>query len=161
MKELTQERLKELLHYDPESGKFTRIKTASNHLEGEEVGWLSKDGYRLTKIDGRPYRCARLAFLYMTGLLPLQADHINRTRHDDRWANLRAANNGQNSANKNIQTNNTSGAKCVSWDERRKRWHVRVHIGGKQRHVGYFQDFELAELAASEARNKAYGEFAS
>lgn len=157
---LTQERLKELLHYDPESGKFTRLKAASNHVVGELAGWLTKDGYRLIKIDGKQYRCARLVFLYMTGRLPLQADHVNRIRHDDRWANIREADNGQNNANKNIQRNNTSGIKCASWDSRRNRWHVRVHIRGKQRHVGYFEDFELAELAAAEARNKAYGDFA-
>lgn len=160
MDKLTQERLKELLHYDPESGKFTRLKAASNHKAGEAAGWLTKDGYRLIKIDGKQYRCGRLVFLYMTGELPLQADHINRIRDDDRWANLRAADNGQNNANKNLQRNNTSGIKCTSWDARRNHWHVRVHIGGKQRHVGYFEDFELAELAASEARAKAYGEFA-
>lgn len=160
MKELTQERLKDLMHYDPDSGVFTRLKSASNRVVGEVAGGITKDGYRLIKIDGAQYRCARLVFLYMTGRMPLQADHINRIRNDDRWSNIREADNGQNNANKNLQKNNTSGVKCVSWDSRRNLWHVRVHFDGKQRHIGYFDDFELAGLVASEARAKAYRDFA-
>lgn len=158
---LTQERLKEVLHYDPGSGVFTRLVSAGGQVAGSIAGSISVEGYRQIRIDGKHYRGARLAFLYMTGVAPLIVDHINRKRHDDRWENLREADFSQNAANNKLSTSNKSGFKGVSWDKRLKRWRVRVSIDGKQQLIGYFEDFELAELAASEARTKAYGEFAS
>ncbi|QHJ81556.1 MAG: hypothetical protein [Bacteriophage sp.] len=161
MEKLTQERLKELLHYDPESGKFTRLKTAGRYVSGTIAGSIDDEGYLRISIDGKHYRSARLACLYINGEMPIEADHINRIRHDDRWVNIRQADRRQNAANRKIQSNNTSGVKGISWDKRRNQWGVNATIGGKLRWFGYFEDMELAELVASEVRSKIYGEFAS
>lgn len=159
---MTQERLKGLLHYDPENGQFTWLRTNSNRAAaGTIAGTINNRGYRMVKIDGKLYNCARLAFLYMNGFWPVEADHINRIRHDNRWVNLRNATRGQNEANKGPRSNNTSGAIGVHLDTQSNRWRVGVRIDGKHRHVGYFEDFELAELVASEARAKLHGVYAS
>ncbi|MDQ1226502.1 hypothetical protein QE443_002663 [Pantoea ananatis] len=157
---LTQERLKEAIHYDPESGVFTRLISAGGQAAGSIAGSISIDGYRQIRIDGKHYRGARLAFLYMTGVAPLIVDHINRKRHDDRWENIREADFSQNAANNKLSIRNKSGFKGVSWDKRLKRWRVRVNIDGRQRLIGYFDNLELAGLAAAEARRESYGEFA-
>jgi len=157
---LTQGYLKELFHYDPESGVFTRLKTMGGQLPGSIAGSINSEGYRLISIKGKSYKAARLAHLYMEGSMPEEADHKNRVRHDDRWENLRQADHGQNGANKKIQRNNTSGIKCVYWDKRQKLWAVQVKFGNKRRLIGRFDDIELAELIAAEARNKTYGAFA-
>lgn len=158
---LTQNYLKEVLHYDPDSGLFTRLKTMGGQLPGTIAGGINSEGYRLISIHGKSYKAARLAHLYMEGSMPDEADHKNRVRHDDRWENIRQATHGQNGANRRIQKNNKSGIKCVSWDKNSKRWMVQVKVNGRRRCLGRFDDIELAELVASEARDKSYGEFAS
>ncbi|SRR6266446_2339189 len=84
---LTQERLKELLHYDPETGVFSWI------LKRPAYGGNKKRGHEyvlINDVDGRDYRAARLAHLYMTGEWPKhKMDHINRIKDDNRWENLR------------------------------------------------------------------------
>ena len=39
----------------------------------------------------------------------------------------------------------------VSWNKQSKRWQVRIHANGKQKHLGYFED----ETEAAEAYNRA------
>lgn len=88
---ITAERLRELLHYDPETGIFTwRVARRANVEAGDVAGCIDKnEGYRRIVVDGRIYKAAHLAWLYMTGKRP--AGYIlrnNRNRADDRWSNL-------------------------------------------------------------------------
>jgi hypothetical protein len=51
-------------------------------------------------IDGKQQRVHRLIWLYMTGEWPKdQIDHINNVKHDNRWKNLREADNQLNHYN--------------------------------------------------------------
>ena len=79
---ITQKRLKELLHYCPDSGVFTRLKSTSNRVKvGDIAGWKGKNGYIGINVGGVKERAHRLAFLYMTGDFPVfQTDHINGIR---------------------------------------------------------------------------------
>jgi len=113
---LTQNRLKELLEYNPETGLFIRKKTtASNAQVGNIAGFLNKHtGYKSIHIDGKEYYCHRLAFLYMNGFLPeKQVDHINRIKDDNRWINLRNATSTENLQNTSLRKSNKSGEKGV------------------------------------------------
>jgi hypothetical protein len=100
--ELTAARLRELLHYDPETGVWTRRVPMTVKRKGVVAGYLADTGYILIGVDRRQYAGHRLAFLYMTGKWPatgMFVDHINGVRSDMRWCNLRAvspAANGQN-----------------------------------------------------------------
>ena len=68
---------------------------------GDIVGRITSHGRRQIRIASGFYYSSRLAWLYMTGEWPEdQVDHINRIRDDDRWINLRAANQSQNSYNR-------------------------------------------------------------
>lgn len=137
---LTQERLKELLTYNPDTGVFTWIDSKNKHRE--EAGYLNYKGYMLIDIDGKKHRSHRLAFLYMTGSFPKeQVDHINHGKTDNRWSNLRMVSNTENHKNMKMQSNNTSGVTGVSWERRRDKWVVRIKDCGKYLHLGYFEDF--------------------
>jgi HNH endonuclease len=99
----SQEYLKSILHYDPETGVWTWIKPPKHNLRllDREAGYArSPDGYRVIRIWGAPYYASRLACLYMTGKWPdEEMDHINRDPTDDRWDNLREATSSLNKYN--------------------------------------------------------------
>lgn len=157
---LSQEELSKSLHYDPLTGIFTRRKTSGGQVAGSVAGSINSEGYRSISVLGRSYKAARLAHLYITGKMPIEADHKNRIRSDDRWVNLRCANHSQNACNKHVQKNNTSGFKGVCWHKTRKLWVVQVSVNSKRIQIGGFPTLEMAVLEAEKARLKYYGEFA-
>jgi hypothetical protein len=89
MSDLTQERLKSILHYEPSSGVFTWVNCPNRpDLTGKVAGGLDDKGYTLIRI-GELYRAHRLAFLYMEGEFPLgEVGHHNCVRDDNGWVNL-------------------------------------------------------------------------
>lgn len=90
--DLTAERLRELLNYDPETGVFTRRVTRRRWKAGTSIGWLMNTGYVAIVVDSRQYLAHRLAWLYMTGAWPVKyIDHLDCTRTNNRYANLREA----------------------------------------------------------------------
>lgn len=155
---LTQDRLKELFEYNPDTGYFTRTKAVKRCKVGDRVGHLADSGYLMICIDDKDHRAHRLAFLYMTGEWPEdQVDHINRVRDDNRWCNLRCVSNVENNKNSSMQSNNTSGHVGVSWDKSRDKWaaEIRCKIQGRKR-LGRFATLEEA-VAARKAAEVEFG----
>lgn len=159
---LTQERLLEVLHYDPKTGTFTRLKSSGSTKAGASAGGVSKgprDGYLRIRIDGKRYKAHRLAFLYMTGKWPNGlVDHKDTNKLNNSWKNLREATNGQNKANGKTYQNNTLGIKGVSL--RGKKFHARIYHAGKITALGAFETAELANQAYYAAATKVHGGFA-
>jgi hypothetical protein len=160
--ELTQVRLLEVLHYDPETGIFTRkISLAYNAAVGDPVGHISGDGYLHASIDGKKYKLHRLAWLYMMGEWPPeQLDHKNMWRTDNRWDNLREATNAENNRNRGAQSNNRSGLKGASWVAKAGRWQARIVVNGQRKYLGLFDTAEEAHAAYAVEAGMAHGEFA-
>jgi len=138
---LTQQRLKEVLNYDAESGVFTWAVGSRKAAKGVVAGGFSDRGYLNICVDGVRYRAHRLAWLYMYGVYPKQIDHLNHVRHDNRMINLRETDSYGNSRNQSKPSHNTSGVVGVSLNNRigrnETRWEVK--ICGK--FLGYFDNF--------------------
>lgn len=84
-----QARAKQLLHYDLESGIFTRRIDWFEHRAGDVAGTLC-DGYVTLGIDGDAIQAQRLAVLYVTGEWPRGVvDHRDGDGSNNRWTNLR------------------------------------------------------------------------
>ena len=152
---ITQARLKELLHYDPETGIFTRIKSYCSKAKiGNIAGVLKKDGYLRIGVDGR-HLAHRLAFVYMTGEFSKVTDHINGNRSDNRWENLRSVTNNENLKNQKMRSTNTSGVMGVYWSKVSKKWAASIRSNGGKFHLGVFDDINDA-YAARRAAEKKY-----
>lgn len=149
---LTQKRLKELLHYNPETGIWTWKVDRSNISAGERAGYIHPLGYRCICIYGAEYKSSILAFLYMEGYFPEYCvDHINRTKDDDRWSNLRHVTHMCNNRNKSIGSNNKSGITGVRFRKQNKKWVAQITNNYKKTHLGYFDTKEEAALARYKA----------
>lgn len=91
----------------------------------------------------------------------LYIDHIhgNKTRNDNRKSNLRTATPSQNTMNKPLLKNNTSGVTGVSWNKRKGEWESYITIDGKRKGLGYFSNFDDAVAARKDAEEKYFGEY--
>lgn len=158
-KEVTKERLCELMEYDMQTGKFTWKK---GRLIGLEAGHISKQyGYRLIGIDGSLYLAHRLAWLFVTGSFPIKViDHKNRVKSDNSWNNLREATMSQNTANSASRKTSFSGVKGVSWCNTAKKWRATIVYHGKQVSLGRFANIDDAANAYKIGAKKLFGDFA-
>lgn len=150
---ITQTRLREVLEYDPETGIFTWKVTLSNSVPAaSRAGTLHPNGYVYIHIDRRGYLAHRLAWLYITGSWPQdQLDHINGVKNDNRWVNLREADNRLNLENqRKAHRNNKLGVLGVTPSQGKFRAVIR-HLG-HLRHLGYFATRELAHTAYLKAK---------
>jgi hypothetical protein len=148
---LTQERLKELLNYDPATGIFTNrvvrqgMRKGANSIAGTKNGY----GYMVIQIDGRKFSAHRLAWLYMYGVWPVnQIDHINRVRDDNRIVNLRDVTPSENLHNGSDCPRNTSGVRNVVWHKRNKKWQAQIMVNNKYQYLGLYDDIEKARKVA-------------
>ena len=87
----------------------------------------------------------------MTGVDPIEVDHENGKRADNRWKNLRDVSSHDNSLNRGRVSTNTSGRTGVFWDKRRNRWGVT--LGRKI--LGYFVDKQEAIQLRCKAETEA------
>ena len=159
--ELTQERLKELLHYDPETGAWTWLVDRGGARKGKRAGCLAPNGYWYVRVNGYLHLSHRLAFLYMLGKLPDdEVDHINCLPSDNRWTNLRPCTRTQNEYNSGPRRNNKTGMKGVYFCKRRQRFISRIRDKGKHRWLGQFLTATEAAAAYNVAAIQLHGEFA-
>lgn len=150
--ELTQQKLKELVFYDAETGEF-------QYVDSRRKSPLPRDdGYIRIRLFRRCFYAHRLAWLYVYGSMPKhQLDHINCIRSDNRIANLREATNMQNSWNRKLQSNNIAGVKGVS--KLRSKWRAMITIADKKIILGCFQTIAEAAAAYQAKAKEVHGEF--
>ena len=98
--------IKELLHYEPNTGIFTWLKHRGGKTKkGSIAGSLHKCGYMVIRINVKHYYAHRVAWIYVHGSIPehVLIDHINGKRNDNRIENLRLATYQQNNENRGIK----------------------------------------------------------
>ena len=150
---LTQERLKELLDYSPETGEFVWKVNRGSVQAGRRAGGVCKTwGYVFIRVNKKLWRAHHLALLYVYGTLPppdKDVDHINRDRTDNRIANLRVVSRSANNFN-------TDKHKGCYFCKTTGKWKASVVSNYKSYHVGYFK----TEKEATDAYRRAKEKFA-
>lgn len=159
---ITQDRVKEVLDYNPNTGLFTwRQRLAPRGPVGSVAGCKDKHrGNRVfIRIDGVLYLAHRLAWLYIFGWMPDTIDHINGDPSNNSIANLRVASQMQNVWNSNVRSDNTSGIKGVRFDASRGKWSARLKVNGKFVLLKRFDNKEEAVFAYESTSAKYHSEF--
>jgi len=148
--------IKKYLRYDAETGKiFWKLNKGSTGKAGNEAGGQN-GGYLRMKLNRKSYKAHRIAWLLTYGSWPVdQIDHINGNKNDNRLANLRNVSNRENSRNKKIYKNNTSGTLGVSFDKSKQGYVASIMINGKHKNLGVFKNKEES-IAARAAANIKY-----
>jgi len=152
---ITQEQLKKFLHYNPDTGVFTRLVCVNQFKVGEPAGDVDGGGYLRTSIKGIRYKCHRLAWFYVYGYWPSKIDHINHIKTDNRIINLREVSHQENMKNASLQKNSI-GFNGVDKHKASGKWRARIALDGKEIHLGLFDDLNKAIKCRKEANIK-YG----
>ena len=158
--ELTQQRLKELLHYDPLTGEFTWLVSPSNRVQAGAIAgsFIIKTGYIEIRLDKISYLAHRLAWFYSFGVWPeCLVEHENRDRKDNKLSNLREATHTENLYNVDIRSDNSSGYRGVS--RKRGKWRARIRVAKEEVSLGSFDTPEEASQAYEAAAKELHGDF--
>lgn len=148
---LTQDRLKELLHYDPETGEFKRLNGKFAH---RRIGHINKFGYICIYVHDKVYKAHRLAFLFMTGSFPLfDVDHIDGNPSNNKWHNLRDVETLINCQNRRKPQKNSS-CKTLGVSFRFGKYTAQIRVNKKSIHLGTFLTCDEASNAYRIAKRK-------
>lgn len=156
----TQNYLRELLSYDPETGDFRWLIPAKGRRP--IAGGKNAVGYILITILGKQYYAHRLVWFYVHGVWPKEfIDHINGKTDDNRLCNLREATNSQNNMNRRKYPPNSTGFRGVALDKRRGTYHAQISLHNRNIRVGPFATAEAAYQRYLILIKEVQGEFAS
>jgi hypothetical protein len=120
---------------------------------GQKAGTRAKYGEIIGVIGKRFYK-QKLIFTMFHGYYPSTITFKDGNRFNCRIENLKEVTRAKALTKSRIRKDNVSGYKGVSWSNSRKKW-VGVIVRDKQRkHLGYFEDKEIAnEFYQKEAAN--------
>lgn len=157
---LTQARLRELLHYDPETGLFTWRQNRRGHIRiGDVAGFARSDGYVRIVVDQRRAWAHRLVWLYVHGEWPTQQiDHINGNPSDNRLANLRDVAPRINMQNERQGRRRKGPGQLLGahWCATSGRWKSSINVNAKPLHIGVFNTEQQAHDAYIAAKRRLH-----
>lgn len=137
---------------------YWKVRPAQRVKINDIAGSFSA-GYKQVYIKSKPYKSHRIIFMMHYGYAPDQIDHIDGNPSNNKIENLRGVTNSQNQLNRKTSSTSRTGVKGISLSSSNK-FVVRISINQKDKYFGSFDNLELAELVAQEARNKYHGEYA-
>lgn len=155
----TQQRLRELLRFDTEIGRFRWVNPTSYRVKaGEVAGSETNVGYRVVGVDGKRHLEHRLVWIFHFGDIPdgMDIDHINRDRLDSSPENLRVVTRSRNLLNSSAQRNSTnySGIQETAVG----RFRAAIHIKRRCTYIGTYDTAEEAHAVYVERHLALYGE---
>lgn len=154
--DITQDYLRQILSYNPDTGEFFRLKSRRADFVGKRAGGNSTRS-RTIYIAGFAVMEHRLAFLWMLGRWPDGVvDHINGNPYDNRWVNLRECSQAENQQNRPALSSGTSKYVGVSWCSWRKKWKAYITKNKRRYCLGSFDDELAAAKKYQEAKRKLH-----
>ena len=113
--------------------------------------------YIQTRVKGKMIKLHR--YIMDINNSNLLVDHINRDTLDNRKSNLRICTYQQNSFNKSIRVDNTSGIAGVSFYKINKKWRAKIKYNNLTIHLGYFNDINEALINRRVAEEMLFGKY--
>lgn len=140
---LTREEILSFFDYDKINGMLIWKRHwyhNKQYLIGRVAGTLDGDGYRIVRLHEVGYRIHRLIWFIENGNWPIQIDHKNGIRTDNKIDNLKSSTARLNCQNK---FHHRSGRLMGATQVKNGRWHSQIQIKNKRVHLGtYDTEFE-------------------
>ena len=133
-----------------------RVLSPGLHKQGYRLVTLCKSGTRSTKTV---HRIVAIAFIPNPDRKPF-VDHIYGVAAGDMVKNLRWATRTENCQNAGIRSDNKTGHKGVTFNQRSQKYEARIKLNGKVKYLGSFITAEEAYAAYCAAAQTNYGVFA-
>jgi HNH endonuclease len=156
--DLTAARLRELLDYDPNTGRFIwRSDQKRKPKPGAVAGCDDGSGYVRISIDGSLYRAHRLAWLFTYGQWPKNdIDHIDCNRSNNAITNLRDATRSINLQNQRRARSDNKSSGLLGVYKDAGRWKSKIRVGEDVVLLGRFDTSEEAHKAYVQAKRKLH-----
>lgn len=154
--------LVEVLDYDPDTGCLL-WKVRGPHLFVSGRGgayaadrwnkrWAGKfalininpSGYLVGEIFDKPHRAHRIIWKMVHGVDPIEVDHIDGCRTNNRLVNLRNVTRLENRRNASLRYDSRTGVNGVTWDTARGKWYASIAVAQKTISLGRHDTFEGA-----------------
>lgn len=95
----------------------------------------------------------------MSAASDVQVDHIDGNGLNNARSNLRIATRSENSRNRRLDVDSSSGLKGVYYDHARHKWIAKIRYDGRQRYIGRFNSADEAHRAYCEQSKIRHGAF--
>lgn len=151
---ISQETLKELLDYNPNTGVLTwkrrdlelfkdtvSGKIWNSNFTGKEAGCTRTNGYIWISIFDKRYSAHRLIWMYLHGYFPEEIDHKNHNTTDNSENNLREVTHQENGMNQKMFSTNTTGVTGVYRNKLDKNWKAGIRANKVSMYLGIFDSF--------------------
>lgn len=157
--DLNAARLRELFNYDENTGSLTWAVKRGPAQPGDAAGIVSNRGHIKVKVHGKSYQAHRIIWAMVTGEWPpMDVDHRDCNKTNNRWANLRLASASMNAQNIcRPRKSNTSGFLGVYTLKAKPGWFfASIKLGGASVQLGAWTRPEPAHKAYIEAKRQMH-----
>lgn len=153
----------EEVFYVKEGKLFWKIDPWGKGQKDTEAGFTDARGYRRVTYKQKTYFVHRVIYTLCVGSIPegYEVDHKNRDPRDNSLENLRLATPSQNTSNRRLFSNSTTGYKGVCLHKQTGKYVAHIRVQGKRLYLGLHETIEEAFAAYTKAADFYQKEFAN
>ena len=111
------------------------------------------------KQDNGKYKQLKMHRVLVNAPADKLVDHKNRNGLDNRKHNLRVCTAAENSRNRKVHADNTTGHRGIYWNSRLNKWMAQIRKMGKLHHLGVFSRKDDAIRARLKAESILFKDF--
>lgn len=144
----------------PIRGGYTIVDAEDEELVRSYLWRVNNNGYAMRTVCLGDRNTSELLHRVINKTpVDMDTDHINGNRLDNRKSNLRTSSRKDNTKNRRLNANNSSGYRGVYWNKNSRKWLVYITIDGVKTYLGGFHDKEDAARAFGLAAERTHGAY--